>query len=602
MLHHRGTLIWATIFAIISAAGLGVGLMSLGPMMGLVIGDNGKALPELARDYNNSTPLFEIPEWLIAQLPTDQYHGVLLLVVFMAFLTIFGALAAFLHQYLSMMVVTKTIAGVRRDVFRRVIHMPLGRVVTRGPSDFISRIFRDASELQGGLIALTSKSIAQVTKGLAAFIVAFWFSWELSLIALVVTPVLSFALRKIGKKIRRSARGSLAAQEDLLRIATESLHGIRAVKASTGEREMAARFHRQNKTVVRHELKSRFARSLSSPIVETMAIFAMGIIAIIAAKQIIDGRMDFTNFLLAIGSLAIAGASFRPLAGLINEMQASSAPAERLLDVLDEPREVARDQHRMSLPRHTKTLIFRNVSFAYEGADEMALRDVSLTVAHGEKVAIVGPNGSGKTTLLAMVPRLLTPTAGSVHIDGIDIATVNMKSLRRQIGVVTQETVLFRDTVRENIAFGASSDRSLEAVKSAAKQAHAGEFIQHLPQGYDTVLAEQGNSLSGGQRQRLAIARAILRKPEILILDEATSQIDSESEALIGDALHEFCRGRTSLLIAHRLSTVLDADRIVVMNEGAIVDIGTHDELLERCDLYQRLAKHQLVSENSRVV
>ncbi|MGI9014761.1 MAG: ABC transporter ATP-binding protein [Phycisphaerales bacterium] len=594
MLRFRRTLVWAMVFAVLSAVGLGTGLMSLGPMLGLVLGEGGRSLPQLAHEFNAENSWISIPEWFINVLPTDPFRGVVLIVVGLGVLTVLGSIANFMHQLCSVTVVTKTVAGVRRDCFRRVIQMPMGRIVSRGPSEFIARIIRDASELQGGLIALTSKAAAQVSKGIAAFLVALWFSWQLALVALIVTPVLAVVLKKLGTRIRRGARGSLEAQEELLRIASETLRGIRAVKANTAERESAAHFHQKNKMVVQQELRVRLAKALSSPIVETLAIFAIGILATIAAKQIIDGVLDFTNFLLAIGSLAVAGSSFRPLAGLINEMQAASAPGERLLQLLEQPREVERDLGRPLLGPHRNTLEFRNVSFTHEDAEAPALRNISLTVQHGEKLAIVGPNGSGKTTLLALVPRLLVPQSGSVLIDGVDIAGVNLKSLRRQIGVVTQETVLFRGSVADNIAMGADRPSRSEVI-DAARRAHAEEFILQLPSGYDTILAEQGASLSGGQRQRLAIARAVLREPSILILDEATSQIDSESESHINAALDEFCEGRTSLLIAHRLSTVLKADRIVVMADGCIIDVGTHDELMSRCDQYQRLAHHQFL-------
>ena len=611
MLRYRVTLFWAVVFAMLSAGGLGAGLMSLGPMMGLVlktdvagdvtgedaaepVGATVEGLAAKAMAYNAGGPTVAIPEWVVSMLPADRYHSVILIVVGLGILTVLGATANFLHQYLSMTVVAKTIAGVRRDCFRRVIHMPLARIVTRGPSDFVARIIRDAAELQGGLIALTSKAAAQVTKGMAAFLVALWFNWRLTFIALIVAPALAYVLRKVGKRIRRGTRGSLAAQEDLLRIASESLRGVRAVKASTGERTAAARFHHRNKQVVMQELRVRLARSLSGPLVETIAIFVIGALALIAAREIIEGDLAFNDFLLAIGSLAVAGSSFKPLTGLINEMQAASAPASRLLEILDEPRESSRDAQRPAMPRHRQSIEFRDVAFRYEGAEKPAIDHLSLTVAFGERVAIVGPNGCGKSTLLAMVPRLLRPTSGAVLIDGVDVQSYNLRSVRRQIGVVTQETVLFRGTVAENICFGAQHC-TREQVINAARQAHADEFIRLLPDGYDTILAEQGASLSGGQCQRLAIARAILRDPSIMILDEATSQIDSESESLINRAISEFCQGRTALLIAHRLSTVLSADRIVVMDAGRIVDQGSHAALMARCELYQRLARHQLL-------
>ena len=599
MLHDRVTLMWAVVFAGISAVGLGVGLLSLGPMLSLILREeDARSLPELANEFNAAERFISIPPGLIDLLPAGRFEGVVLLVSLVGVLTVLGATANFLHQYFSMTVVTKTVAAIRRDVFRQVIHMPLGRVVSRGPSDFIARITRDAAELQKGFLSLTSKAVAQVLKGVAAFAAAVIFEWRLTLVALVVAPILAVTLRKLGKRIRRGTHRALKAQEDLLRITTESLHGLRAVKANTAERDAARRFYRMNRTVIREELKVRTARALSGPIVETLAIFVVGGLAIVAAKQIIDGSLPFETFLITLGALAVSGASFKPLAGLVNELQAASAPAGRLLEITNEPREVERGLRRPAMPRHERTIRFEGISFTYPGAMHPAIRGVDLRIEHGERIAIVGPNGCGKTTLLSFVPRLLSPDAGRVLIDDIDVATVNIRSLRRQIGVVTQETIMIRGTVAENIAFGMSGV-SREDIVRAAERAHADGFIAALPDGYDTPLLELGASLSGGQRQRLAIARAILRDPAILILDEATSQIDSESESLINAALESFCVGRTALLIAHRLSTVLNADRIIVMESGEVIDQGPHEELLARCGLYQRLCARQLIAQES---
>ncbi len=590
MLRDRLTMAVALMFAFITAGGLGVGLLSMMPVMRLILDkEKGKSLVMLANDYNaDPTHVLHIPQFVIWNLPTGRYDGVILIMVSLGLITLFGNLAGFMHEYLSM-----AVARVRQDAFRHVVHMPLSRVVERGPSEFVARIVRDAAEYQRGLLALTSKAVTQVTKGMAGVCVAFVIEPRLTLIGMVVIPMLGLVLGKLGKRIRRGTRGALKAQEGLLRIATEIVQGLRAVKGNTGERAALRRFHGENRTVLQQELRVRTARAVAGPVSEVLAIIILGVLALIAAKQIIDGNLDPQRFGLAIGALVVAGASFKPLTGLINEMQAASAPAARLLEILDEAREVRPGARRAVLPRHRESIEFDNVSFTYPAADRPALQEVTLRVAHGERVAIVGPNGCGKTTLLSLVPRLLRPQNGRVLIDGIDIESVSLRGLRRQIGVVTQETVLFRGTIAENIAFGVSSVTRQQVI-DAAKRAHADHFIMKLPGGYDADVAEQGASLSGGQRQRLAIARAILREPSILILDEATSQIDAESEEHINAALAEFCRGRTALLIAHRLSTVLNADRIVVMDAGGIVDEGTHQQLMDRCALYRRLSKTQL--------
>ena len=596
MFRRRATVTWAFIFAMVSAGGLGVGLVMLGPMLNMLL-EQGNNLPGLAEQFNANGHWITVPRWLIEILPPDPFMGIVWLMLGILALTLVGGFANFMHKYLSQALAATTVAQIRQEVFCHVIHLPLDSVIARGPSEFIARIVRDAAELQRGLIALTSKSVTQILKGVAALVAAFVFQPMLSMTVIITAPIMGIILKKLGKRIRRGTRGSLQAQEGLLRVATETLHGLRAVKANTGERRVSGWFHRLNKVVLKQELRVRTARALTPPLVETVSVIVVGGLAIFAARLILDKKLDTDQFMMAMASLGVALASFRPLAGLINDIQAAAAPAQRLAEVLDRPREGSTGIRLKSLPRHSISVEFNDVSFTYPGADKPALDSVTIKVRAGERVALVGPNGSGKTTLVSLLPRLLEPASGNVCIDGIDIATVSLRSLRRQIGVVTQETVLFRGTVAENIGFGTDPSHSTrDRIIDAAKRAHADGFIRELPKGYDTDLAEQGASLSGGQRQRLAIARAILRDPSILILDEATSQIDAESEAHINAALAEFCRGRTALLIAHRLSTVHNADRIVVMDCARIVAQGTHEQLLGSCDLYQRLTRTQLLA------
>jgi subfamily B ATP-binding cassette protein MsbA len=437
------------------------------------------------------------------------------------------------------------------------------------------------------------KTVAQITKGVAALIVAIIFDWKIVIVAVIVGPILAIILRKLAKRVRRGSRGSLAAQQEMLKHSTEIMHGLRAVKTSTAEAESEADFEKVNLNVVKHELRMRVARAMSGPIVETLAILVLSLLAAIASKSILSGSLPFDRFILALGSLAVAGASFRPLAGIINEISAAAAPAQRISEILDRPIE-PQTQTGPRLPRHAETIQFERVDYAYPDTDSLVLRDISLSIRFGERIAIVGPNGSGKTTLLGLLPRLLVPNRGKILIDGFDIADVQLESLRRQVGVVTQEAFVMHGTVRQNIAFGVD-DVDDAAIEEAARIAHATEFINDLPQGMDTIIAEGGASLSGGQRQRLSIARALIRHPSILILDEATSQVDSESEVAIRDAIHDAGVDRTMLIIAHRMASVIDADRIVVLSRGQIVDVGSHEELLGRCDAYVQLTKTQLV-------
>jgi subfamily B ATP-binding cassette protein MsbA len=595
MLRYRVAVFGAICFAFVSAGGLGAGLVSLGPLLEIILeGRDGATLRSLAENHAASGSFPPLPAALVSLLPTDPLAGVSVIMGGLLLLTVFGATANFLHQYLAGSVVARTIARVRLDAFRHVIALPMAQVVSRGPAELISRIVRDSAELQIGLMALLGRSVAQLTRGLAGLGAAIWFDWRLTLAAFLVAPPIGIVIRQFGRRIRRSTRGALRSQEDLLRACHESVQGLRGVKTATAEKSAMRRFNAANQRLLREELRIRTARALASPMVEALAVIVLAGLAILAAREILDGSLKLESFVLTLGSLGIAGASFKPLTALAHDIQAASAPAERLLDVLSMPAENREGRGLPALPRHRASIAFEGVRYRYPGADQEAIAGVDLEIAHGERVAIVGPNGCGKTTLVGMLPRLLEPSHGRITIDGLDIAEVNLRSLRRQIGVVTQEPVLLKGSIRENIVYGLSGvDES--QVREAARLARAAEFIERLPQAYDTEVSEQGASLSGGQRQRIAIARAILRDPAILLLDEATSQVDAESEELINAALSDFAVGRTSILIAHRLSTVRSADRIVVMEAGRILDDGRHEALLDRCEPYVRLVRTQMV-------
>ena len=590
LLRERVTLALGVFFALVSAAGLGVGLLSLAPILKLMLGDEQRSLPEIAQEYNATGPLVAVPDWLFEHLPTDPFEGVVLVLTSVGVLTILGALANFGHQFCSLTISIVTVTRVRLDAFRHAIEMPLGEVFRFGPSEMVSRINKDAMALQAGFNTLLGKSVAQVSKGIAAFTVAIIVDWRLTLIAVVLGPLIGVILKTFGRRIRKGARGSLDAQAGLLQVSGEVLQGLRAIKTSTAERVSISRFGRINRKVMEQDFRIRTARAISSPLVEALAVIVVLLLAGFAANQILDGRLDVDRFILSIAALAVAGASLRPLANLINDIQASAAPAQRLLEVLDEPRERRRGDDLARLPRHAESLEFKGVQVRYAGAERNAVDGVDLSIAHGETVAIVGPNGCGKTTLLSLVPALLRPEDGSVLIDGVDLAKVDLRSLRSQIGVVTQEPVIIQGTIEENIRFG-TIGVDTEDIEHAARSAHADDFIGRLPEGYRTQVGEFGSTLSGGQRQRIAIARAMLRDPAILMLDEATSAIDAESEDLINESIRTFSEGRTVLMIAHRMATIMAADRIIVMDEGRVIDDGTHHELLERCPLYERIAR-----------
>ncbi|MCA9281920.1 MAG: ABC transporter ATP-binding protein [Phycisphaerales bacterium] len=598
MLRYRALAIGAIAMAFVAAASLGGGIVAIGPVV--------KQIFMPGADHADQTVLEEklielntkiggiIPESWIAALPDDPFDQVALMVGVLALLTVIGAIAGFMHSFLSLTVATRTIADIRRVAFMRMLHMPLSGMGKGGPSDLISRVINDTASINRGFQAITSKAIAQITKGAASLAGAFILNWKLTLITLTVAPIIVIIIRKLAKRIRRASRGAMRSQAKLLGAATEAMHGLRVVKVHNAERAETGRFTRINRDVLRDQLRARTAKALSAPLTETLAIFVLGTLALIAAKAILEGKLDPSEFMVAIGALAIAGSSLKPLNAVIQDVQVAKAAAERIDLILAADLEDDRDTKRPRLAPHTKSITFESIRFTYAGADRPSIDSISLTIPHGQTVAFVGPNGSGKTTLLSLVPRLFEPTSGRILIDDTDIATVSLRSLRKQIGVVTQETILFAGTIASNIAY-ARPDATREQIIDAARRAHAHTFIAALADGYDHAITDRGLNLSGGQRQRIAIARAILRDPSILIMDEATSMIDSESEAQIAAALREFGTGRTCLIVAHRLSTVVNADMIVVLDHGKIAATGTHDELLESSPLYQNLARHQLV-------
>lgn len=592
----------ALVMAFVSAAGLGAGLLGLIPVLNNILGDQAATLPTLVREGAARVPwLFPSgpPEAFIASLPDGRFDAVLWLIIGLGVLTVFGATANFLHAYLSLTLTTQTIAEVRRSAYRRLLHLPLKAVVSGSGADLTSRILNDTNALNRGLQALTSKAVSQVTRGVAAFIAALFINWPLTLATLAVAPILGVVIRKTGKAIRKASKGTLRSQAKLLEDATEVTRGFRMVKVFGGERAELGRFTAHNRDVLRESLRLRTAQAMAGPLLETITIFALGTLALVATKAIIDGSLSLTDFLLTLASLGIAGNALRPLSTIIQDIQVADAAAGRLVELLDAPPEEQSQRGRPTLARHARSIAFEGVSFAYAEGGPNVVDRVDLALNFGEVVAFVGPNGCGKTTLLSLVPRLFMPRSGRVLIDGVDIATVGLRSLRRQMGVVSQETVLFRGTIGENIAY-ARPGATRARIEAAARAAHAHDFIERLPQGYDTPVGEGGLMLSGGQRQRVAIARALYRDPSILIMDEATSMVDAESESQIAAALAENAGRRTVLLVAHRMTTVLAAQRVVVMDAGRIVDVGRHDELVERCGVYRDLARQQIDTAGTR--
>lgn len=609
MLVDRWTLAMALTLSLVASAGLGVGLAGIAPILktmlptytvveGQRVAEPAPGLQDRVADLNTDLAEWpvavQIPDSLISRLPTDPYQSIVFIMIGVAVLNVFALTAMFFHQFIALTVVYRASQRIRDRAFSHVLSLPLSAVVMGDSSDISRRVVDETERLAEGFTAVVSKAAAQIGKGFAALLVAIYFEWRITIVSLVIAPILWLVIRTLSRKVRKARKRAFRGQAALLSRAGNALRGLRVVKVQTAEEHEQRLFAETNEQVIRQMFKARTARALSSPISELVALSVIAVLAAFAAKAIIQQQLDPTNFLIVIIALGVAAASLRPLTGIINEIQAAAAASDRLAELMDLEPETGLDRRLPELPRHKSSIAFEGVTFTYPSADRPALIDVSLEVAHGERVAFVGPNGSGKTTILSLVPRLLEPNSGRVLVDGQDITEFGVESLRRQIGAVTQETVIFPGSIRSNLIYG-SVGKTDDEIESAAKRAHADEFIDRLDQGLDTPVGEQGLTLSGGQRQRLSIARVILRDPAILILDEATSMIDADSESKIGDALEQFSKGRTTLVVAHRLSTVVNSDRIVVMEAGRIIDQGTHRELLERCETYRTLARTQLV-------
>jgi ABC-type multidrug transport system fused ATPase/permease subunit len=561
-------------------------------------------LPAVPAPYGSLRDLFQrIPE------PSDQAGRFPLFVGLLGavlVVTIIRAGFTFTQEYLIGTAIWQATMDLRCENYDTVLRLPTTFFSEKGVSDATSRFIQDTSVLARGQNTLLGKTLVEPAKAIATLALALAISWRLTLIALIAGPPAFLLIRQFGKKMHKASRRSLESWSTMLAVLGETLQGIRVVKAYTMEAAERLRFFRVNRALLKQQRRMERLDAAGGPVVEALGLVA-GMLAAGAAGYVVflgagSGdlfyRLDRDQFLTWMAALFAMFDPVRKLAKVSMRFQEAEAAAQRIFELRDTPHEPYATGE-TTLPRHSQSIEFRDVSFRYPSAAEDAVKHARLVVQAGQTVAIVGPNGSGKTTLVSLLPRLLSPTSGAVLIDGVDIATVSLKSLRRQIGLVTQDTVMFHATIGENIAYGKRRARR-EEVMAAAERAFVDEFVRQLPDGYDTMVGEHGATLSGGQKQRIAIARAILRDPAILIFDEAMSQVDADSENRIHQAMSEFAKGRTTLLVAHRFATVLAADHIVVMDRGAIIDTGTHGELLARCELYRNLYQTQFVDSGGQ--
>ncbi len=503
----------------------------------------------------------------------------------------------FVQEYLVQTAVLRGVWDLREECYNVALRQPVIFFAEQGTTDTMSRFMQDTSELSRAQITLFGKTLVEPAKAIGSLVCAFIISWEMTLMAMIAGPFAAVLIRMFGKVIRRSTKRALESWADMLAVLEETLTGIRVVKAYTMETAERKRFHRVNHQLFKQQRRIARIDSATSPSIEALGL-TVGMIAAGGAGYLVLNHkigMDMEDLITWMVLLAAIFDPVRKLSKVVTRFQRGDAAAERIFEIRDRQQE-KRTPGAPMLPKMGKSLKFEAVEYTYPNAKEPALKGIDLEIQAGQTIAIVGPNGCGKTTLVSLVPRLLDPSKGKILLDDCDVMTHSLRSLRRQIGIVTQETVIFNATIEENISYGLRRPKR-DQVLDAAKKAYVDEFVRDLPNGYETMVGQRGATLSGGQRQRIAIARAILRDPAILIFDEALSQIDPNSEKRISEATSEFVKGRTTLMIAHRFQTILSANAIIVMNEGLIVDIGTHSQLLERCELYNHLYKTQFVNE-----
>ncbi|MDO8547586.1 MAG: lipid A export permease/ATP-binding protein MsbA [Nitrospirales bacterium] len=502
------------------------------------------------------------------------------------------------QSYLMIFVGSRVVTDIRQQLFGHLMRLPIGFHLKNPSSRMLSRVINDVNWIQNAVSGVLKDLFQQSLTFLVLLGVILYQNWRLALFSILVIPLSAYPMVRFGNQLRKIATAGQERTADMSTALQETLTGVRIVKGFTREDAEGRRFAGFNEAYFRTNMKSTQVSSITSPVLEVVGILGVAGIIWYGGSQVIQGAMTPGTFFSFLTAVFLMYTPIKRLASANNTIQQALAAADRVFTVLDVPTEAAQDTGTRSLDGVRSAIALQGVSFRYEGVEAWALTDISLTVRPGEVLALVGSSGAGKTTLVNLIPRFHDPTAGAILIDGVDLREIRLSALRRQIGIVSQETLLFDDTVGNNIAYG-KDEATEEAITDAARAAFAHDFIMKLPNGYETLIGENGVRLSGGERQRLAIARALLRNPPILILDEATSSLDTESERMVQMALANLMKGRTTFVIAHRLSTVQRADRIAVLAGGRLVEVGRHEELLAKVGVYHRLHQMQFQDHGS---
>ncbi|OGX24955.1 MAG: hypothetical protein A2787_06275 [Omnitrophica WOR_2 bacterium RIFCSPHIGHO2_01_FULL_48_9] len=498
----------------------------------------------------------------------------------------------FWYGYLMNDLSQRIMRDIRDQLYAKIQNLSLDYFSKKRGGELISRITNDVLLIENATSYGVTDLFRQTFTVLVFVIIAFAIHPKAAFIVFFILPLVAVPMSQIGRRLRKLAKSSQERMADINTLLLETISGVKVVKAFCTEDYEIDRFKRQNFDFYKIRMKSIKRILLISPATEILGFFCGIVIILWLGRQVMDQHLSFGVFTLFMGSIMSIISPIKKLGNVNAITQQALAASERIYDVLDAKITVMEKPKASFLPVLRNKITIENVSFQYDEESGGVLQDINLEIKCGELVAVVGPTGTGKSTLVNLIPRFYDSTQGAVRFDGVNVRDVTFASLRGQIGIVTQENILFNDTVQANISYGYRKATQAE-IEEAARKAFAHQFIIKMPQGYETFIGDRGFRLSGGEKQRIAIARAILKNPPILILDEATSQLDSESEKFVQEALDKLMQGRTVIAIAHRLSTIKKANKIVVLEHGRIVGLGTHDELLETCALYQRLYETQ---------
>ena len=594
---HLGRLVLAGVLLAFAGLLMTAVFATLKPLVNEVFHDDRVAAVPAAPSQAPRSAAFDILTTVKRKIPTAEilawakdraYLEVPLLFVAIFF---FRSLALYFGQYYVMKAGTLVLRDIRADLQEAIAYQSLRFFQANPTGTILSRIVADVARLQRVSTDVLADFIRVGVSMPLSLGLALIQDWKLTLVALIGLPALAYPTIRLSQRLRKASTRSQEKQAETASLLAETIGGAKVVQSFGMERFEIGRFRVALDRMREADLRAARVLALAPAIMELFGAIAAALLFSYAGRQVAKGRISGGDVTVIMASLTYFFMSLRRMNTINVEVQQAIAAAKRVFAMLDREREIQDLPGSVPLPPFTREIRFEHVDFSYD--DEKILDGIDVTILRGETVALVGASGAGKTTIANLLPRFYDPNAGRILFDGHELRSVTLESLRKQIGLVTQETMLFDDTVRNNIAYG-RSDVPMEAVVAAAKSAHAHEFIENLPNKYDTILGERGSRLSVGQRQRVTIARALLKDPPILVLDEATSALDSESERLVSEALEVLMKNRTSLVIAHRLSTVRRADRILVMDKGRIVETGTHRELLERNGIYARFHALQM--------